>query len=63
VKNPLEELLGASSDAEKEVALPGLVPLVQLAPELRGPLRHALQLRQVMQDPVALMMPYWFEVK
>jgi protease-4 len=63
VKNPLEELLGASSDAEKEVALSGLVPLVQLAPELRGPLRHALQLRQVMQEPVALMMPYWFEIK
>jgi protease-4 len=62
-KNPLEELLGASSDAEKEVQSQVVAGLIQFAPELRGPLRQALQFRQVMQEPVAVMMPYWFEIK
>jgi protease-4 len=62
-KNPLEELLGASSAAEKEVQTQVVAGLVQFAPELRGPLRQALQFRQVMQEPVAVMMPYWFEIK
>jgi protease-4 len=64
VKNPLEELLGGSSSGEKEtrlgVAFDGLL---QVAPELRGPLRHAAVLQQVMREPVALMMPYWVEIE
>jgi protease-4 len=64
VKNPLEALLGASSDAEKEVRAQTFISgLLGVAPELRGPLRHALQFQQAMRDPVALTMPYWFEIK
>lgn len=62
-KNPLEELLGAAGDEEKEVSLGPVAGLLKIAPQLRGPLRHALQFQQVMRDPVAVMMPYWFEIK
>jgi protease-4 len=62
--NPLEALLGASMDEEKEVALPAAIAgLLHIAPELRGPIRQALQFKQVMREPAALMMPYWFEIK
>jgi protease-4 len=61
-KNMLEELLGASSDEEKEVRF-GAAALVNLAPQLRGPLRHAAQLQLMMREPVALTMPYYFEIK
>jgi protease IV len=37
--------------------------LAVLAPELKSALRHAVELRQVMREPVAVMMPYWFEIK
>ncbi len=63
-KNPLEELFGGGSRGEKETRLGAAAAgLLQIAPELRGPLRHAAMLQQVMRDPVALMMPYWFEIK
>jgi protease-4 len=61
-RNLLEELLGASSDEEKEVRL-GAAALINLAPQLRGPLRHAAQLQLMMREPVALTMPYYVEIK
>jgi protease IV len=62
-ENPFEALFGADLDAEKEAHLHLLGGLASLTPELKGALRHAVQLRQVMREPVALMMPYWFEIK
>jgi protease-4 len=62
-KNPFEALFGAEMDAPKEDEARLFGPLLSVAPELRGPLRHAAQLRAVMREPVALMMPYWFEIK
>ena len=50
-------------DAEKEAQMLLLNGIAALAPELKGALQHAMQLRQVMREPVALMMPYWFEIK
>jgi hypothetical protein len=50
-------------DAEREAEARVIASLTTLAPELRGVLQHALQLRQAMREPVALMMPYWFEIK
>lgn len=61
-KNPLEELFGASGDEEKEVRI-GAAALMNLAPQLRGPLRHAAQLQLMMRDPIALTMPYYVEIK
>lgn len=62
-KNPLEALLGASGDAEKEVSLQGFAGILQIAPELRGPIRHALELQQALRNPVALMMPFSVDIK
>ena len=62
-QNPFEALFGADMDAPKEDEARLFGPLLSVAPELRGPLRHAAQLRAVMREPVALMMPYWFEIK
>jgi protease-4 len=63
-KNPFEELFGAGSSGEKETRLSGAVAgLLQFAPQLRGPLRHAAQLQQVMREPIVLMMPYSVEIK
>jgi protease-4 len=61
-KNPLEALLGASSDEEKEVRF-GAAALMDLAPQLRGPLRHAAQLQLIMREPISLTMPYYVEIK
>lgn len=60
-ENPFESLFGADLDKQREVSLLG--GITQIAPELRSTLRHAHQLRQVMREPVALMMPFWIEVK
>ena len=38
-------------------------PLRSTGSELRGVLVQVTHPRQVMREPVALMMPYWFEVK
>lgn len=62
-ENPFEALLGGNMDAEREAEVRAIASLTALAPELRGVLQHALQLRQAMREPVALMMPYWFEIK
>ncbi|HEX6961248.1 MAG TPA: signal peptide peptidase SppA, partial [Lacipirellula sp.] len=62
-ENPFEALFGADLDAEKEASAQVLTTIGVLAPELKGALQHAMQLRMVMQEPVALMMPYWFEIK
>jgi protease-4 len=62
-ENPFEALFGADMDAEKEAQMQLLGGLAALAPELKGALQHVMQLRQVMREPVALMMPYWFEIK
>ena len=61
-ENPLEELFGGSRDEEREVRI-ALGGLQKLLPELSLPLRHAMQLRQVMREPVMVMMPYWVEIK
>jgi protease-4 len=62
-ENPFEALLGGNMDAEREAETRVIAGLAAFAPELRGALQHALQLRQAMREPVALMMPYWFEIK
>ncbi|HYO24142.1 MAG TPA: signal peptide peptidase SppA [Lacipirellulaceae bacterium] len=62
-KNPLEELFGASSDEEKEVRLAPFAGFLQVAPGLRGPLRHAVQLQTMLSEPVILTMPYCVEIK
>jgi len=60
-ENPFELIFGADLDKEHEAKLLGGV--TQLVPELTAPMRHAYQLRQVMREPVALIMPFWVEVK
>jgi len=65
-ENPFEALFGADMDAEKEAGAQLQLLLggaTAIAPELKGALQHAMQLRQVMREPVAVMMPYWFEIK
>ncbi|WP_428304860.1 signal peptide peptidase SppA [Lacipirellula sp.] len=62
-ENPFEAMFGGNMDAEREAEARVIAGLTSLAPELRGVLRHAVQLRQVMREPVAVMMPYWFEIK
>lgn len=62
-KNPLEELFGASSDEEKEVRLAPFGGILQIAPGLRGPVRHAVQLQMMLSEPVVLTMPYCVEIK
>lgn len=62
-ENPLEALFGGNMDAEREAETRLIAGLTAFAPELRGTLQHAMQLRQVMREPVALMMPFWFEIK
>jgi len=60
-KNPLEELFDTDSDAQREARLFGGVS--QFMPELIGPMRRAYQLRQVMREPVALIMPFWLAIR
>ncbi|RIK80150.1 MAG: signal peptide peptidase SppA [Planctomycetota bacterium] len=62
-QNPFEALFGAEMDAEKEVESRLLTGLLAFAPELRGAVRHALTAREVMHEQVAVMLPYWFEIK
>jgi len=59
--NPLEALFGTDSDAQRDAHL--LSGVRYFVPELVAPLRRAHHLRQVMRDPVALIMPYWIEIK
>ncbi len=59
--NPLEELFGADLDKERETEI--LSGLNSLIPEIATPLVHALQLRELMQDPAMVLMPFWVEVK
>jgi len=60
-ENPFESIFKADFDKEREAKLLGGVS--QWVPELAAPLRHAYQLRQIMREPVALMMPFWVEMK
>lgn len=60
-ENPLETLFDVDTDAEKEVQL--MMALRHLAPELTEPLRQAVNVRQVLRDPVALLMPFWIDIK
>jgi protease-4 len=59
--NPFEELFGGDLEKEREAQLLGGVQA--LVPELRGPLNHALQLRQLEREPALLLMPMWLEVR
>jgi len=60
-ENPFESIFGTDFEAEREARILGGV--LQLAPELAGPLRRAIQLRRAMREPTVLMMPYWMEIK
>ena len=60
-ENPLEAIFDADFDAEREAKLLG--GLGHFVPELVAPLQRAHQLRQVMREPVALIMPYWLEIE
>ncbi|MEM9656807.1 MAG: signal peptide peptidase SppA [Planctomycetota bacterium] len=62
--NPFEELLGGGSESEREVRQLGqLGDVVRLAPELKRPLRQALQFRKALGEPAIFMMPFWIEVE
>ena len=58
-----EALFGGDLDSPKDDEARLFGGILSIAPELRGPLRHAALLRKVMREPVALMLPYWFEIK
>lgn len=60
-ENPFEAIFGADLDKQREAKI--LSGMTQLVPEMSTPLQHAYQLKQVMREPVALMMPFWVEVK
>ena len=60
-KNPLEMIFENDFDSEREAKVLG--SLGHFTPELIKPLRRAHQLRQVLQEPAALVMPYWLEIK
>lgn len=60
-ENPFEAIFGADLDKQREAKV--LSGMTQLVPEMSAPLQHAYQLKQVMREPVALMMPFWVEVK
>ena len=60
-KNPLEALFEADLDSEREASL--MSGLKHFAPELSIPLRRAYYLQRVMEHPVALMMPFWIDIK
>ncbi|MCH7751536.1 MAG: signal peptide peptidase SppA, partial [Planctomycetes bacterium] len=60
-QNPFDAIFDVASDAEKEVRLLG--SLRHLLPELTEPLRRAANVQRIMRDPVALMMPFWIEIK
>jgi protease-4 len=61
-KNPLEALFGADMDTEKEARARLLSPLASFSPELHSAIQRVIELRQVMREPVALMMPFWIEI-
>jgi len=61
-ENPLEALLGADLDEEREARI-AFRGLAWLLPDLKSHLRHALGLRQLMREPTLVMMPYWIEVQ
>jgi len=60
-ENPFEAIFEADFEPEREAKL--LSGAAHFVPELAASLRHAHQLRQVMREPVALIMPFWVEVK
>jgi protease-4 len=60
-ENPFDAIFGIDSNAEKEVRMLG--GLRHLMPELTEPLQRAVQVQRIMRDPVALMMPFWIEIK
>lgn len=60
-ENPFDAIFGIDTNAEKEVRMIG--SLRHVLPELTAPLQRAAQVQQVMRDPVAVMMPYWIEIK
>ena len=60
-KNPLEALFEADLDSEREASL--MSGLKHFAPELSVPLRRAYYLQRVMEQPVALIMPFWIDIK
>ena len=59
-KNPFESLFKADLDTEREAKILGVASIM---PELTAPLQRAYQLRQVMREPVAVLMPMWVEIK
>ena len=60
-ENPFDAIFGVDSEAEKEVRM--LAGLRRLMPELTEPLQRAAQMQRILRDPVALMMPFWIEIK
>ena len=60
-ENPFEAIFGADLDAEREAKL--LAGVAGFLPELKKPFIQALQWRQLMQEPVMLIMPYSIEIK
>ncbi|MEM8944938.1 MAG: signal peptide peptidase SppA [Planctomycetota bacterium] len=60
-QNPFEAIFGADLDKQREVKL--LQGVLGFAPELGAQLRGAVQLRQIMGEPVTLLMPHHLDVR
>jgi protease IV len=65
VENPLEALLGASSDAQKEARLQGFLwsSLTDLPPGVQQGVRQVLLLQRVLREPAATLMPYSLRIE
>lgn len=61
--NPFEALFGGDTGKQREVQSQLPAQLLGLAPELIRPLVRTLQFRNVMREPAAVIMPYWFEMR
>ena len=61
-KNPLEALLGGDAESQREASL-YLGGLLRVAPELRPALQRAWQLKQMLREPGALIMPYSIDIR
>ncbi|MCA9260766.1 MAG: signal peptide peptidase SppA [Planctomycetales bacterium] len=61
-QNPLEELLGADANAEREARSALVAAVTGFAPDAAAPLRQALQVQQAFKEPVAAILPYWFQI-
>lgn len=61
-QNPFEALFGGDSESQREASL-GLPAFLRIAPELRPTLERAMQLKQLLHERGAVIMPYSIEIR